>query len=108
MKNIKKLTLMVLLGTSLGAAAFAQTGTNATNCVRGGFGTNTAPVAARAATLYSAVVAYDVNSDAILDATEQAALAQALAAGTVNLFGDTNHVPSAAMSTNLATHLAAE
>jgi hypothetical protein len=105
---IKKLTLMVLLGTSLGAAAFAQTHTNGTNCVRNGFGTNTAPAAARAASLYSAVVAYDANLDAALDATEQTAIAQALAAGTINLFGDTNHIPSAAMSTNLAAHIAAD
>ncbi|MBI3416908.1 MAG: hypothetical protein HY043_16580 [Verrucomicrobia bacterium] len=107
MKTFSKLTFLLVLGGSLASVAVAGHGPRPDG--HAAASTNAPAVAAHAASAFAVVAPFDANSDGKLDATEQAALAKALADGTVHPF-DTNAAPrlTADAATEIAAHIAGE
>ena len=117
MKKINRLVMLAVIGASLGTTAWAQLGGR-----EPGFGppgepcTNRPPAITGAllATNYAALAVYDTSRDGKLDATEQAAVAQALVEGKLQPPGPphgpngaTPPAPTADMAQRMAAQMAA-
>ena len=113
MKKLNTLAILAVLGAALGTTALAQNDGPPGGPGGGQFrGRPPMMNAGQLATNYAAVAVYDANKDGALDATEQAAVAQAIVDGKLQPPGpprggqsETRPAPTAEMAQRMAAEM---